>query len=57
MHTIGFAIYEASKAVQVHERKRKTCPINEVVQFSDWAFKQNSAGLSWTPAVAREKST
>lgn len=53
MHTIGFAIYEASKAVQVHGRKRKTRLINEVVWFSDWTFYQNGAGLSWTPAAAR----
>ncbi|KFP75545.1 Calpain-2 catalytic subunit, partial [Acanthisitta chloris] len=54
MHTIGFAIYEASKAVQVHGRKSKTQPINGVVQFSGWAFHQNSDGLSQTPAAARK---
>lgn len=52
MHTIGFAIYEASKAVQVH--RRKTHPVNGVVQFSDWAFCQNSTRLSQTTAAARK---
>lgn len=54
MHTIGFAIYEASKAAEVHGRKRKTHPINGAVQSSDRAFYQNSAGLSWTSAAARK---
>lgn len=29
-------------------------PINGVVQFSDWALYQNSAGLSQIPAAARK---
>lgn len=55
MHTIGFAIYEARKAVQERGGKGKSIPpVNGIVQFPRWAFHLNSDGFSWTAAAARK---